>query len=130
MAEQETGAKERTDLDLEYFRKRLMQEREDAEAIINVNKELVSGGRMAITDPDRNDLQTSEAGYDLQRRAQDAALIENAERIVERVDHALERMRQGTYGYSEHSGKPIPVERLEAVPYAALTVEEQERFGS
>jgi RNA polymerase-binding transcription factor DksA len=41
-----------------------------------------------------------------------------------RVEHALERVAAGTYGYSELSGKPIPVERLEALPTATTLVDE------
>ena len=41
-----------------------------------------------------------------------------------RVEHALDRVKAGTYGYSEVSGKPIPVERLEAIPTATTLVDE------
>ena len=42
-----------------------------------------------------------------------------------RIERALERIEDGTYGISEMSGKPIPLERLEAVPYATTLVDEQ-----
>jgi DnaK suppressor protein len=45
------------------------------------------------------------------------------------VERAEERLAAGTYGLSVESGKPIPDERLEAVPTAERTVEEQERIG-
>ena len=41
-----------------------------------------------------------------------------------RVEHALDRIKAGTYGFSEVSGKPIPVERLEALPTATTLVDE------
>ena len=41
------------------------------------------------------------------------------------IDRALRRLDEGTYGVSEVSGKPIPVERLEAVPYATTLIDEQ-----
>ncbi len=41
------------------------------------------------------------------------------------IDRALERIEAGTYGFSEVSGKPIPVDRLEAVPYATTLVDEE-----
>ncbi len=44
---------------------------------------------------------------------------------LEQVNRALDRIEAGTYGLSEVSGKPIPIERLEAVPYAATLVDEQ-----
>jgi RNA polymerase-binding transcription factor len=40
------------------------------------------------------------------------------------VEHALQRLEAGTYGYSEVSGQPIPIERLEALPYATTLVGE------
>jgi RNA polymerase-binding transcription factor DksA len=45
---------------------------------------------------------------------------------LKEVDAALERIAEGTYGLSEISGKPIPDERLRALPYARVLVEEQE----
>ena len=47
------------------------------------------------------------------------------ERLRE-IEQALERMENGTYGLSEVSGKPIPLERLRAVPWARARAEEQE----
>ncbi|HUE28268.1 MAG TPA: TraR/DksA C4-type zinc finger protein [Solirubrobacteraceae bacterium] len=45
------------------------------------------------------------------------------------VERAEARLRDGTYGLSIESGKPIPDERLEALPTAERTIEEQQRFG-
>ncbi|WP_036782704.1 hypothetical protein [Pontibacillus chungwhensis] len=53
-------------------------------------------------------------------------LSEHAEEQLDEINAALERMEKGTYGYSEHSGKPIPFERLQAMPTARYLVEEQE----
>ena len=47
--------------------------------------------------------------------------------LLEEVDHALTRMDSGTYGLSEASGRPIPYERLRAVPWARLDADEAER---
>ncbi len=44
---------------------------------------------------------------------------------LEQVNRAIDRIKAGTYGLSEVSGKPIPIERLEAVPYATTLVNEQ-----
>jgi DnaK suppressor protein len=44
---------------------------------------------------------------------------------LEKIDRALQRIEDGTYGISEVSGKPIPIERLEAVPWATTLVDEQ-----
>jgi DnaK suppressor protein len=47
------------------------------------------------------------------------------EETLARIERALQRIEEGTYGLSEVSGKPIPIERLEAVPYATTLVDEQ-----
>jgi DnaK suppressor protein len=49
----------------------------------------------------------------------------SVERLV-RVERALAKIADGTYGFSDISGKPIPIERLEAIPEAINTIAEQE----
>ena len=55
-------------------------------------------------------------------REVDESLGENAEQLVREIDAALTRIEDGTYGTCGRCGKPIPEERLEAVPYAVLCV--------
>jgi len=58
-------------------------------------------------------------------RERDLALSAQARQTVAEIDAALERMAVGTYGYSLVSGVPIPRERLEAIPWATVLVEEK-----
>ena len=58
-------------------------------------------------------------------RERDLALSAQARQTVAEIDAALERMANGTYGYSVVSGAPIPRERLEAIPWATVLVEEK-----
>jgi DnaK suppressor protein len=58
----------------------------------------------------------------------DLGLIEALREDLEAVERAEQRLANGTYGLSIESGQPIPDERLEAVPTAERTVEEQKRF--
>jgi RNA polymerase-binding transcription factor DksA len=58
-------------------------------------------------------------------RERDLALSAQARQIVADIDAALDRMALGTYGYSLVSGRPIPRERLEAIPWATELVEEK-----
>jgi len=78
-----------------------------------------------------------ERGQEAEEREDDAQTIEqyvanqalrnvNGKRIRD-VQRALKKIEEGTYGFSDESGEPIPVARLEAVPEAILTVEEQGR---
>ena len=61
-------------------------------------------------------------------REVDATVEQQVERRLENVDRALQKIDEGTYGLSDESGEPIPKGRLEAVPEAVRTVEEQERY--
>jgi RNA polymerase-binding transcription factor len=57
----------------------------------------------------------------------DDALAEQMRRQLEAVERAEKRLEDGTYGFSVESGDPIPAQRLEAIPWAERTAEEQER---
>jgi len=61
-------------------------------------------------------------------REMDASIGEQVERRLGEVDRALQKIEEGTYGLSDESGEPVPRGRLEAVPEAIRTVEEQRRF--
>jgi DnaK suppressor protein len=52
----------------------------------------------------------------------------NTEQMLRQVDHALERVADGTYGVCENCGKPIPPERLDARPAATLDIACQQRL--
>ena len=60
-------------------------------------------------------------------REVDATVERQVERRLAHVERALQKIEEGTYGHSDDSGEPIPRGRLEAVPEAIRTVEEQER---
>ena len=62
--------------------------------------------------------------------ATDTALRDELESSLVAVNHALQRMDDGTYGLSEESGQPIPYERLEALPMATRTTDEQARYDA
>ncbi len=61
-------------------------------------------------------------------REMDATLGEQAERRLEEVERALQKIEEGSYGICDDTGEPIPRGRLEAIPEAVRTVEAQERF--
>lgn len=58
-------------------------------------------------------------------RERDLALSAQAREAIEEIDAALQRIAEGTYGYSVVSGRPIPRERLEAIPWSSVLVEEK-----
>jgi DnaK suppressor protein len=75
-----------------------------------------------FTEHDSGDMSQS-----LFTREVDATVERQVERRLEHVERALQKIEVGTYGLSDDSGEPIPRGRLEAVPEAIRTVEEQQR---
>ena len=73
-------------------------------------------------------LDSGDLSQDMFTREMDASIGEQAERRLGEIDRALQKIEEGTYGLSDESGEPIPKGRLEAVPEAARTVDEQQRF--
>ena len=61
-------------------------------------------------------------------REMDATVEQQVERRLDNVERALQKIEEGTYGISDDSGEPIPRGRLEAVPEAIRTVDEQQRY--
>ncbi|QBR02419.1 TraR/DksA family transcriptional regulator [Paraburkholderia pallida] len=64
-------------------------------------------------------------GQRLEQDVANQALRNTNDQRIADIQRALEKIAEGTYGYSDESGDPIPVARLEAVPEAILTVQEQ-----
>ncbi len=125
----------RTDLDFDYFRKRLMEERALAQHAVSgtESQDDDGGANTGMNDTGTNraelsggaDNHPADLATDLQLREQDAALVVNAQGILEQIDRALQKLDEGTYGLSDRSHQPIPKERLEALPYAVFTADEQ-----
>ena len=72
--------------------------------------------------PDLADRASSETDRAIELRARD-----RQRKLISKIDAALERIDDGTYGYCEETGDPIALKRLEARPIATLSVEAQER---
>jgi len=71
-------------------------------------------------------LEFEEDAQQLDALERDGNLVVRDIERLERVDRALEKIEEGTYGLSDGSGEPIPRERLEAVPEALYTLGEEE----
>ena len=82
--------------------------------------EIGSGGT------DNHPADTAGAAYD---RELDQGLEEGAQQTLDEIDAALERIEAGTYGTCEVCGKPIGDERLRAIPWARLCIDDQRRAG-
>ncbi len=108
------------DMQKEYFRRKLIAWREellhDSEETLD---NLKQGG---MTVPDISDRASAEADKALELRTRD-----RMRKVISKIDAALEKIEDGTYGYCEETGEPIGLERLIARPIATLSIEAQER---
>jgi DnaK suppressor protein len=76
----------------------------------------------------RIDQHPAEAGTELFEEERDRSMIDRLQAELEAIGRAEKRIDDGSYGVSVESGEPIPEERLEALPHAERTVEEQARL--
>ena len=107
-------------LQLEYFRQKLWRWR--SELLREADETLNSLGEGGISEADLTDRASIETDRALELRTRD-----RARKLISKIDQALERIENGTYGYCEESGEPIGLRRLEARPIATLSIEAQER---
>jgi DnaK suppressor protein len=104
----------------DYFRAKLLAWRED---ILREAKEtLLHLQEENQNHPDLADRASSETDRAIELRARD-----RQRKLIAKIDEALGRIEDGTYGYCEETGEPISLRRLEARPIATLSVEAQER---
>ena len=104
----------------EYFRQKLM----------NWKKELLEGSSETIeklkneqnsAQPDITDRATEEIERSFELRTRD-----RERKLINKIDSALKRIEDGSYGYCDETGEPISIKRLEARPVATLSLEAQE----
>ena len=103
----------------EYFREKLMNWRDD---VLNGAKRPLQPLRDEQNQSDIIDRASSETDRELELRGR-----ERQRKLISKIDSALARLDDGTYGYCEETGEPISLRRLEARPIATLSVEAQER---
>ena len=108
------------DMQLEYFRQKLLAWKKSlVEQSQDTLDDLRQGG---LNQPDEIDRASLEADESLDLRTKD-----RARKLISKIDEALDRIEDGTYGYCEETGEPIGLDRLEARPIATLSIEAQER---
>ena len=103
-----------------YFRQKLLASKDD---ILKESKETLSH----LQDenhvlPDIADRASSETDRSLELRTRD-----RQRKLISKIDAALKRIDDGSYGYCEETGDPISLRRLDARPIATLSIEAQER---
>jgi DnaK suppressor protein len=104
-------------MDRERARARLSKER------TRVEKELADLGESPPGSDEPEDF--GDSGSELDQSGRDSAIRDDLKRTLAAIERAEQRLEDGTYGASVVSGKPIPDKRLEALPWAERTVEEE-----
>ncbi|WP_371134694.1 RNA polymerase-binding protein DksA [Phenylobacterium sp.] len=105
---------------LEYFKQKLLNWKED---ILKESRETLTHLQSETENhPDIADRASSETDRALELRTRD-----RQRKLIAKIDEAIRRIEDGSYGYCEETGEPIGVARLDARPIATLSLEAQER---
>ncbi|HEY2530724.1 MAG TPA: RNA polymerase-binding protein DksA [Xanthobacteraceae bacterium] len=104
----------------EYFRAKLLDWRED---ILREAKETLQH----LQDESQNHADLADRASSETERAIELRARDRQRKLIAKIDAALQRIDDGTYGYCEETGEPISIKRLEARPIATLSIEAQER---
>ncbi|MDP6925721.1 MAG: RNA polymerase-binding protein DksA [Rhodospirillales bacterium] len=104
----------------EYFRQKLNSWR--TELLVEANETRNHLQETSSLEPDIADRASAEAERSLELRTRD-----RARKLIGKIDDALARIEEGSYGYCEETEEPIGLKRLDARPIATLSLEAQER---
>ena len=105
---------------LEYFRQKLLRWR--AELLAESSETLQHLKEESLLKPDITDRASLETERAIELRTRD-----RERKLIAKIDEALERIKDGSYGYCEETNEPIGLRRLEARPTATLSLDAQER---
>ncbi len=105
---------------LEYFRQKLLRWR--AELLAESNETIKEMQEDNLQKPDIADRASAETDHALELRTRD-----RERKLISKINSALERIEDGSYGFCEETGEPISIARLEARAVATLSLEAQER---
>ena len=104
----------------EYFRRKLLAWKDE---ILRESRETLAALQTESENhPDLADRASSETDRAIELRARD-----RQRKLITKIEAALTRIEDGTYGYCEETGEPIGLKRLDARPIATLSIEAQER---
>jgi DnaK suppressor protein len=104
----------------EYFRQKLLTWKDE---ILEESRSTIATLQQdTVAEADLADRATSETDRALELRTRD-----RQRKLIAKIDEALRRIEDGSYGYCEETGEPIALSRLDARPIATLSLEAQER---
>jgi len=114
--------------ELEKFRERLLNEKKALEEELGyIDSTMDDSEREWSGENNQYDNHLGDIGTNLDMRERDLSLSLNAQDLLRQVNDALKRIDEGTFGFCKVCGRPIEKERLEAIPYADLCIEDKKK---
>ncbi len=110
--------------EIEEFRKRLEKLRREMTKMVKV----VSDDVKSEGESKGYSQHQADEGTDDFDRMVSLELTDKEIKVLRQIDRALEKIKENTYGVCDITGEEIPLKRLEAIPYATMTVEAQDKF--
>jgi DnaK suppressor protein len=121
------GIKMLSEKELIFLKQKLVQTKKEMMQVLEANQPLSFEDYGELTSYDNH---FADNATELDEMEKIKLINQTAKNVLDEVNEALERMKEGSYGICIDTGESIPFERLEALPYAKRTVEAQTRFES
>jgi DnaK suppressor protein len=116
-----------TKKEIQELKEKLLAERKDLQAQLDeLEQSSFSSDQSEISGEMGFDEEYADAGTATFERERDLSLVNNLRDLMERIDKALAKIDEGTYGLCDRCGKPIEKLRLKALPYANLCIKDKQ----
>jgi len=116
-----------TKKEIQELKERLLAERKDLQAQFDELEEFSFGSNQSDISGEMGfDEEYADAGTATFERERDLSLVNNLRDLMERIDKALAKIDEGTYGLCDRCGRPIEKLRLKALPYANLCIKDKQ----
>ncbi len=113
--------------EVQELKEKLLAERKDLQAQFDELEELSFGSNQSDLSGEMGfDEEYADAGTATFERERDLSLVNNLRDLMERIDKALGKIDEGTYGLCDRCGRPIEKLRLKALPYANLCIKDKQ----
>lgn len=113
-----------SDEELEYFRRLILEKKKETELEIErLSSGLSKDSRELLDDDSGYSFHMADSASVSTGRESNYIMIDRLQKLLGYLDRAIERINNKTYGICRVTGKPIPKERLEAIPHTELSVE-------
>ncbi len=116
-----------TKKEIQELKERLLEERRDLQSQLDeLEESTFATNQSELTGEMGFDEEYADAGTATFERERDLSLVNNVRDLIQRIDKALAKIDEGTYGLCDRCGKPIEKVRLKALPYANLCLKDKQ----